>query len=284
MTAQELTSMLRTKLTTAETAASTTLRKERTSWERELQTRLQTEREKWEESTIPTTLTPAIAPSPPVVPYIPHRPSAASATESYFLGYSRRPPSRSPSVEPPRSSSGFRTPPVRQDSFPYYIGRADSFPQHQMHSRAENDHGEDADYTYFDTLSPSSPQRNTDMISVSTVAAGPSVQLVERMSAAVRRLESEMSGSREELARVVSQRDEARKEIVALMTEVGEKREACERVRRLEEQMEDGKVRLETTLEMLGEKSERVEELVQDVKDLKEMYRELVLSTSGGGR
>ncbi len=34
-----------------------------------------------------------------------------------------------------------------------------------------------------------------------------------------------------------------------------------------------------TTLEMLGEKSERVEELKADVQDLKGMYRDLVDNT-----
>jgi chromosome segregation ATPase len=102
------------------------------------------------------------------------------------------------------------------------------------------------------------------------------------MSAAVRRLESEMAGSREEIGRVVAQRDEARAEIVELMRELEEKRKSDERVKTLEAEVADARLRLETTLEMLGEREERVGELSQDVEDLKEMYRELVLATSGG--
>ena len=37
--------------------------------------------------------------------------------------------------------------------------------------------------------------------------------------------------------------------------------------------------RYQTTLEMFGEKSERVEELEADVADLKKIYRELLDST-----
>jgi predicted RNase H-like nuclease (RuvC/YqgF family) len=123
----------------------------------------------------------------------------------------------------------------------------------------------------------SSPQRTiNDMISVSTAGAGPSVQLVERMSAAVRRLESEKATSKEELARLSAQRDEAREEVVALMREVEEKRNLNQKVDTLEKELKEMEQRYETTLEMLGEKTEMVEELEGDVADLKKIYRELV--------
>jgi hypothetical protein len=123
----------------------------------------------------------------------------------------------------------------------------------------------------------SSPHRTiNDMISVSTAGAGPSVQLVERMSAAVRRLESEKATSKEELTRLVAQRDEAREEVVKLMREVEDKRAQDERVDKLEIELQAMNERYQTTLEMLGEKTERVEELESDVADLKKMYRELV--------
>ncbi|KAF3917118.1 hypothetical protein ABW20_dc0106257 [Dactylellina cionopaga] len=117
-----------------------------------------------------------------------------------------------------------------------------------------------------------------DMLSVSTVAAGPSVQLVERMSAAVRRLESEMASSREELARITAQRDEARAEVVGFMTEVDEKRGLETRVQALEADLREKEGVYEDTLVMLGEKSEEVEELRNDVADLKQMYRDLIIS------
>jgi predicted RNase H-like nuclease (RuvC/YqgF family) len=123
----------------------------------------------------------------------------------------------------------------------------------------------------------SSPQRTiNDMISVSTAGAGPSVQLVERMSAAVRRLESEKATSKEELARLSAQRDEAREEVVALMREVEDKKNLDHQVDILAKDLKAMEQRYETTLEMLGEKTEKVEELEGDVADLKKIYRELV--------
>ncbi|KAK6542151.1 hypothetical protein TWF694_007916 [Orbilia ellipsospora] len=121
-----------------------------------------------------------------------------------------------------------------------------------------------------------------DMLSVSTVAAGPSVQLVERMSAAVRRLEGEMASSREELLRMTAQRDEARAEVVGLMTEVDEKRSLEERVSSLETSLTEKESVYEATLIMLGEKSEEAEELKNDVADLKQMYKDLVMSQTHG--
>ncbi|KAL4886599.1 TATA element modulatory factor 1 TATA binding-domain-containing protein [Aspergillus karnatakaensis] len=118
-----------------------------------------------------------------------------------------------------------------------------------------------------------------DIISESTVGAGPSVQLVERMSATVRRLESERAASKDELARITAQRDEARQQVVDLMREVEEKRTSDTRVQELEQKLEEIDRRYETTLEMLGEKSEQVEELQADIADLKRIYRELVDST-----
>jgi predicted RNase H-like nuclease (RuvC/YqgF family) len=119
------------------------------------------------------------------------------------------------------------------------------------------------------------------MVSVSTVAAGPSVQLVERMSATVRRLESELAAIREEITSVQSQRDDARKEVVEMVREVEEARGRAARITELEREVDELRRREEYTLEMLGEKSERVEELKQDVQDLKLMYRDLVSSTVG---
>jgi chromosome segregation ATPase len=99
------------------------------------------------------------------------------------------------------------------------------------------------------------------------------------MSAAIRRLESEKVAAREELARISNQRDEARAEIVALMREAESGRTATQRVAALETEVAEVKARYDTTLELLGEKSEQVEELRADVEDMKAMYRDLVERT-----
>jgi chromosome segregation ATPase len=99
------------------------------------------------------------------------------------------------------------------------------------------------------------------------------------MSSAVRRLESEKVATKEDLARLSAQRDEARAEIVSLMREVQIKRDAENKVAELEKEVLGINERYQTTLEMLGEKSELVDELRSDIDDIKAMYRELVERT-----
>lgn len=121
-----------------------------------------------------------------------------------------------------------------------------------------------------------SPSRHlNDMISASTAGAGPSVQLVERLSTNVRRLESEKAASKDEIARLSLQRDEARQEVVNLLREVEQKRNAEERLEQIEKEHQDMSKKMQATLELLGEKTEQVEELKADIVDVKTMYRQL---------
>lgn len=139
---------------------------------------------------------------------------------------------------------------------------------------------EDRDEMFDNAETPFSPQNVLhDMVSVSTVGAGPSVQLVEKLSSAVRRLEGEKVAAKEELARISGQRDEARNEIVALMKEAELGKSARQKTEALEQEVAAINERYQTTLEMLGEKSELVEELKADVQDVKAMYRDLVERT-----
>lgn len=185
-----------------------------------------------------------------------------------MLEDARRPSSRQ------KSTSTQRTPeigtPQRQDSFPSL--------SNNMNGTSMSNAPSIYTPSFDDTLDRSSSPHRTvnDMMSASTVGAGPSVQLVERMSAAVRRLESEKATFKEEMARLVSQRDEAREEVVGLMREIDEKRGLDEKVEKLEKEMAEVDERYQTTLEMLGEKSEKVDELEGDVEDLKKIYRDLV--------
>ncbi|KAF1814370.1 hypothetical protein P152DRAFT_456615 [Eremomyces bilateralis CBS 781.70] len=200
---------------------------------------------------------------------------------------SGRPPSRRTSTLPSLTPDMVGTP-QRQDSFPSSLsqfglgvnGASGGFSKAPGFSGTPPSiHTIDPDEG-LDTATSNSPRRTiADMLSVSTVGAGPSVQLVERMSAAVRRLEAEKAVHREELARVAAQRDEAREEAVALMREAEQARGLEEQVARLGADLQGLDRRYETTLQMYGEKSERVEELENDVVDLKNMLRELAEST-----
>lgn len=289
---------LQSRLTIAETAAQDAradLERERKVWEAETQQRLE-EKSRWRLDTqlqnpvVESTHLRADSPSisnrrhspDPLGIYNRRAPRpTASVMDStlspidHMLEEARR-----PLTSRHKSSPNVRTPeigtPQRQDSIPSGMSNLNGsgFTAPYTPSIHTVDYDEP-----FDSVS--SPHRTiNDMISVSTAGAGPSVQLVERMSAAVRRLESEKATHKEEMTRLGAQRDEAREEVVALMREVEEKRGQEKRVDALEKELKDMDERYETTLEMLGEKTERVEELESDVADLKKMYKELV-STMG---
>ncbi|XDG10487.1 hypothetical protein ABKA04_010102 [Annulohypoxylon sp. FPYF3050] len=180
---------------------------------------------------------------------------------------------RRPSAQPPIRSPLFPVTSVQLGTPPSLSGGLEIF-------ASPTAHPVDRDDVFDNSETPASPQNMLqDMVSVSTMTAGPSVQLVERMSAVVRRLESEKVAAKEELARISSQRDEARGEIVVLMKEVEAGKGARKRVEELEKEVAEMNERYQTTLEMLGEKSELVEELRADVIDVKAMYRDLVERT-----
>ena len=256
--------------------------REKQSWNLDLQQRLAEEKQKWqEEVAVPGSAGYPRAESPVA--------SSRRGLTSEFLGLQnlqlRRASARSinndsptpgllgrrPSTQPLARSSGHGTP-TRQESILSLKEATENTDTPSVHTDHED--------FFENNVYPSSPHQTiNDMVSASTAGAGPSVQLVERMSSAVRRLESEKVAVREEVARLAAQRDEARAEIVSLMREVEMKRAADKRVDDLEKEVNDIRARYETTLEMLGEKSEQVEELKGDIDDIKAMYRELVERT-----
>ncbi|KAJ6119815.1 hypothetical protein N7523_004095 [Penicillium sp. IBT 18751x] len=246
--------------------------------------KLEEERAKWREQLSSLQQPRAVSPVPST-----RRSSNLEAIPSGLLDY--RPGSRRSSTYP-CGSPDIGTPP-RQNSYPASINPGALSPP-PLNTGPPSMILETPSITFepdeFETATPVTPSAYggthaagsrgiNDIISESTVGAGPSVQLVERMSATVRRLESERAGSKDELARVTSQRDEARQQVVDLMRELEEKKTSDSRVQELEAKLADIDQRYQTTLEMLGEKSEQVEELHADIADLKKIYRELVDST-----
>jgi hypothetical protein len=176
-----------------------------------------------------------------------------------------------------------RIPSLPNDASPVSV-RRESGPPSDSQSIPPTPSIEIDQHEYEGTVS-SPHQTLGDFFSTSTAgpgSAGPSVQLVERMSALVRKLESEKASFKDELSRLGAQRDEARNQVVDLMREVEAKREKDTKVADLEKDLAELKTRYDASLEMLGEREEEVNELKMDVKELKTIYRELVETKVGG--
>jgi septal ring factor EnvC (AmiA/AmiB activator) len=262
-------------------AAKASFDQEKKSWQAELLQRVEDERQKWQEEAGSFVNNRAESPAASMrrgltTEYLGLQNLQLRRTSARSVN-SDNPPTervlgRRPSAAPIGKTSGQATP-QRHDSIQSYPRENGDTPD------APSIHTENEDF-FENVASPMSPRETlNDMVSVSTAGAGPSVQLVERMSSAVRRLESEKVATKEDLTRLAAQRDEARAEIVSLMREVQVKRDQESRIAELEKDLKDVNSRYETTLEMLGEKSELVDELKSDIDDIKAMYRELVERT-----
>lgn len=245
--------------------------------------KLEEERVKWREQVVPPAIFTQQQRTESPVAYS-RRPSTLEPVGSFSDLRSSRRSSTLPMTSPevgtptlqnsfPTSTSALLSPPANSASFSQFTDTPSiSFEPDEYSARPRTPSA------FGGALTQNSRGIN-DIISESTVGAGPSVQLVERMSATVRRLESERAATKDELARIVSQRDEARQQVVDLMRESEEKRTVDARVQELEKRHAELEERYETTLELLGEKSEQVEELQADIAEVKKIYRELVDST-----
>lgn len=148
---------------------------------------------------------------------------------------------------------------------------------------------ESRDYFFDDQFNQSASRRNTvadishsrdskadNNSSIHTLNAGPSMQLMGKMNTAIRRLESELASVRQDLLSMTKSKDEACQEVLTLMRENDQLSSYRKKSEELEASVKALEVREQTTLEMLGERSELVQELRADVDDLKTMYRQQI--------
>ena len=103
-----------------------------------------------------------------------------------------------------------------------------------------------------------------------------SAQLVNKLSTELRRLEGELTTSRESYNNLLSEKAKANDEILRLLEENDKFNEVNKQKDELLRKVEQIQSQLETSLQLLGEKTEQVEELENDVSDLKEMMHEQV--------
>ncbi|KAM0723045.1 hypothetical protein Q7P37_001244 [Cladosporium fusiforme] len=262
--------------------------RQRRIWESEFSSRLEEEKSRWQRQYTPPNMrmdSPSTS-SRKYSAHDPRRPSGRLGLNDLNALQVHLPEHRPSS----RRSSGFPTPLIsssRNAGTPDHDASPSLSRQESMlnfdNSNLPPTPSIEVDAEFGNDNDTFSPQRTiNDLVSTSTAGAGPSVQLVERMSAAVRRLESEKAAHKDELARLSTQRDDARNEIVVLMREVEGKRADDGRLSAAEKELGEVKGRYEACLQMVGEKEEEVEELKQDVLELKKMYRELVEEKVGG--
>ena len=99
-------------------------------------------------------------------------------------------------------------------------------------------------------------------------------QIVSRLGAELRRMEAEVSSMKDANERLQNEKKKANGEILVLLEENEKVQKSSKEREKLENELKDVERKLEVSLILLGEKTEQVEELQNDVADIKDMMRE----------
>ncbi|ODV87365.1 hypothetical protein CANARDRAFT_5904 [[Candida] arabinofermentans NRRL YB-2248] len=110
----------------------------------------------------------------------------------------------------------------------------------------------------------------------SSMNGGNNIQMMGKLSSHIRRLEVEVMTLKDEVNELNAQKQEASNEIIRLLKENEMVESYKAKITTLQEDFNTLNANYDTTLELLGEKSERCGELEADVDDLKDMMRQQV--------
>lgn len=101
--------------------------------------------------------------------------------------------------------------------------------------------------------------------------------ITERLQANTRQLENQLNFYQTQLQSSSQTRDELSEEILTMSQELDALRKQLKKSNQVETQYQELNARYQTLLELLGERTEEVEELKADLADVKEMYKSQIL-------
>ncbi|GAA5802253.1 hypothetical protein HPULCUR_007716 [Helicostylum pulchrum] len=101
--------------------------------------------------------------------------------------------------------------------------------------------------------------------------------ITERLQANIRQLENQLNFYQTQLQSSSQTRDELSDEILCMSQELDTLRKQLKKSNQVETQYQELNARYQTLLELLGERTEEVEELKADLADVKEMYKSQIL-------
>ncbi|CCE82840.1 Piso0_002590 [Millerozyma farinosa CBS 7064] len=122
----------------------------------------------------------------------------------------------------------------------------------------------------------SGPQSGTVADNFSSNNSNSHILLINKMSSNIKRLEVELNTLRDENQVLVNEKERAQQEFLKSLSKHEEISSLQKRVSDLESELKAKSIKEQTMLELIGEKSEKVEELTADVQDLKEIVRSQV--------
>ncbi|ORZ09254.1 TATA element modulatory factor 1 TATA binding-domain-containing protein [Absidia repens] len=101
----------------------------------------------------------------------------------------------------------------------------------------------------------------------------PSTLGTDRMQMTIRQMENQLSFYQTQLQIATQSRDELSDELATMSQEMETLRDECRKMNSLQKEHDDINRRYQASLELLGERTEQVEELRADIADVKDMYR-----------
>ncbi|KAI5961316.1 hypothetical protein CANMA_003836 [Candida margitis] len=110
----------------------------------------------------------------------------------------------------------------------------------------------------------------------STITNGNNLQLIHKMSSNIRRLEIELNTLKDEYEKLLDVKESREQELLESIKVNEQVQELKTKIEDLQSAIEEKDVKEQTMLELIGEKSEQVEELKADVSDLKDLCRNQV--------
>lgn len=127
------------------------------------------------------------------------------------------------------------------------------------------------------TISNSNLQSTNSISGMLPTSSGTSnIQLINKMSSNIRGLEIELNTLKEENSALAVEKDQAQQEILSKFELSNEIEALQNQIKDLESQLAEKSVKEQTMLELIGEKSEQVQELRADVEDLKDLCKQQV--------
>lgn len=127
------------------------------------------------------------------------------------------------------------------------------------------------------TSPPSISSRSSFDSNSTTTAPIVSSILTERLQANIRQLENQLGFYQTQLASSSQSRDELSEEVLNMSQEMERLRKELKKTQAIEKEHQQLNGRYQTLLELLGERTEEVDELKADLVDVKEMYKTQIL-------
>lgn len=148
--------------------------------------------------------------------------------------------------------------------------------QQQQYQQQQQQQNQQQQSASLPANSPPSVSSRSSFDSSSTTPVSSTI-LVERLQANIRQLENQLSFYQTQLQSSSQSRDELSEEVLGMSQEIETLRKSLKNLNDKDQQYQQLNGRYQTLLELLGERTEEVEELKADLSDVKEMYKSQII-------